>query len=494
MNPEITKMNECMKIVKHEVEVDQTPLCVDLDDSLLRSDLLFEAFAHCLRYEPFWAVQFVFRILKYGKAAAKTWLAERSSFQVLSVPFNQEVVKWIQGEVARSQRPVYLVTASPQRWATRIGERLEVFRECIGSDRERNLKGNRKAVYLAERFGKGGFDYLGDSKADLAVWGQSRVAHVVSSDVSFIRRVGATGSLGHVMSGRKPFSLFLLSKALRVHQWIKNILVFLPVIAAHMLADISVCWHALLAFFSFSFAASAVYLLNDICDLESDRQHRSKHTRPLASCSLRIQDGLLLVPGFLFFSLLLACSLSGAFVLILVAYLAMTTLYSFWLKRQAMVDIVVLSGLYTVRIVAGAVATTIPVSMWLFSFSMFFFFSLACAKRFAELGSKDEAEAQVPGRGYYYGDRELIGLLGVASAVTSVLVLSLYVTAQDVVRLYSQPSILLLTCPLVLLWISQIWLTAFRDCLDDDPIVYALRFKGSYIIGAAFIVILMSAK
>ena len=261
-----------------------------------------------------------------------------------------------------------------------------------------------------------------------------------------------------------------------------------------MIGNIGVWWYAIVAFLSFSCAASTVYLLNDLCDLESDRQHRTKHTRPLASCELRIQDGLFLAPALLAISLLLAFSLSGLFVLVLGAYLVMTTLYSFWLKRRAMVDIVVLSGLYTTRIIAGASATAIPVSTWLFSFSMFFFFSLACAKRFGELVSKDEAETQVPGRGYYYGDRELIGILGVSSAVTSVLVLALYVTAQEVVRLYSHPPLLLLTCPLVLLWISRIWLTAFRDQLDDDPIVHALQYKGSYIIGTVFFMILLAAK
>jgi len=472
----------------------QVPLCIDLDDSLARSDLLFEAFAHSLRYEPHLAIGFIFRLVREGKAAAKTWFADRGSFQVASVPLHSQVVDLIRHQVDESRRDVYLITASPQKWANLVGARVGMFKECIGSDGNRNLKGARKAQYLVERFGQGGFDYLGDSEADLEVWSKSRAAYVVSSDQSFVQRVKNIVPVASVISGRKPYSLRLLAKSLRIHQWIKNILIFLPLIAAHMIGNIGMCWHAILAFLSFSCAASTVYLLNDLCDLESDRQHRTKHTRPLASCELRIQDALILAPTLLIISFVLALSLSGLFVLVLVAYLAMTTLYSFWLKRRAMVDIVVLSGLYTTRIVAGASATAIPVSTWLFSFSMFFFFSLACAKRFGELASKDEAETQVPGRGYYYGDRELIGLLGVSSAVTSVLVLALYVTAQDVVRLYSHPSLLLLTCPLVLLWISRIWLTAFRDQLDDDPIVHALQYRGSYIIGVVFFIILLAAK
>lgn len=470
------------------------PLCIDLDDSLLRSDLLFEAFAHSLRYEPQMAVGFVVRLLRDGKAAAKTWLADRGSFQVALVPVHHDVVDFIRHQVEEKKRDVYLVTASPQKWADLAGARVGMFKECIGSDSNRNLKGARKAQYLVDRFGKGGFDYLGDSEADFEVWRKSRAAYVVSSEESFVRRVKDIVPVEGVISGRKPYSLRLLAKSLRVHQWIKNILIFLPVVAAHMIGNFGICWHAMLAFLSFSCAASTVYLLNDLCDLESDRQHRTKHTRPLASCELRIQDALILAPSLIVISFALAASLSGLFVLLLIAYLVMTTLYSFWLKRRAMVDIVVLSGLYTTRIVAGASATAIPVSTWLFSFSMFFFFSLACAKRYGELASKDEAETQVPGRGYYYGDRELIGLLGVSSAVTSVLVLALYVTAQEVVRLYSHPALLLLTCPLVLLWISRIWLTAFRDQLDDDPIVHALQYKGSYIIGTAFFIILLSAK
>jgi 4-hydroxybenzoate polyprenyltransferase len=207
----------------------------------------------------------------------------------------------------------------------------------------------------------------------------------------------------------------------------------------------------------------------------------------------KLKHALVLAPVLLFIGILIALSISSFFLLLLLGYFLMTTMYSLALKRRAMVDVVVLASLYTVRMVAGAIATTIPVSLWLFSFSMFFFFSLACAKRFSELCLTDEVEQRVPGRGYFYGDRDLVGVLGVSSAMTSILVLALYVTAQEVVKIYSFPDILLLLCPLFLLWISRVWLSAYRGELDDDPIVFALRFRGSYLIGAVALTILFLA-
>jgi 4-hydroxybenzoate polyprenyltransferase len=473
---------------------DKVPLCVDLDDSLAKSDLLFEALAYALRYEPVVALLFILKLLMFGKAEGKLWLANNSSFSVDNIPLRPEVLELLQSESAKSDRLIYLVTASPTVWAESIAKRVGIFKESVGSSTKLNLKGEQKAAYLVDRFGEGGFDYLGDSRADLAVWRRCRLAYVVGHEGSFVDEVRSVAEVDKIIPGRAPYTFLLLGKALRVHQWIKNILIFLPIVAAHRFGDIVICLKALLAFIAFSLVASAVYLLNDICDLQSDRLHRTKHARPLASTDLKVVDGLSLIPVLVAGAMFLLLSLPIHFSLVLIAYLVMTTLYSFWLKRRAMVDIVVLSGLYTVRIVAGASATAIPVSTWLFSFSMFFFFSLACAKRFGELASKDEQESRVPGRGYYYGDRELIGQLGVASGVTSVLVLALYVTAFDVMKLYHHPALLLLTCPLVLLWISRIWLTAFRDELHDDPIVHALQYKGSYIIGFAFMVILMIAK
>jgi 4-hydroxybenzoate polyprenyltransferase len=469
---------------------DKTPLCVDLDDSLLNSDLLFEGFAKALTSNFKAALGFLLRV-RVDKAQAKVALAESVSLDIDRIPVNDEVLSFVMEEA--KERDVYLVTASPESWAIAVGKRFKIFTDVLATTRDLNLKGANKESLLIDKFGKGGFDYLGDSPADLKVWRSCRNAYVVSRKESLIAQAKAVAHVEQVF-GAPLGSFFVYIKALRVHQWIKNILIFVPIVAAHELLSFSHLIFGCAAFLSFSLAASSVYLLNDICDLESDRKHRSKSKRPIAAGSVRIVDGLLGVPILLAAAFLLGLVLPPMFCLVLSAYLVITTSYSFVLKKKAMVDVVVLACLYTVRMVAGAFATAIPVSMWLFSFSMFFFFSLACAKRFGELCSKDQTSGRVPGRGYLYADRDLVGLLGVSSSMTSILVLALYVTAQDTVQLYSVPAALLLLCPLLLLWISKIWLAAYRGELDDDPIVFALRYRGSYLIGVAAGLILYIAK
>lgn len=469
---------------------DRTPLCVDLDDSLLRSDLLFEGFAKALTSNFAAVIGFLLRV-RVNKAEAKVALADSISLNIDRIPVNQDVLHFVLEQA--KVRDVYLVTASPQKWGIAVGNRFNVFTDVFSTTRDLNLKGANKESLLIDKFGRGGFDYLGDSEADLKVWRSCRNAYVVSRKDSLISGAKAVANVERVFDAPKASPLVYV-KALRVHQWIKNILIFVPIVAAHELLSFYHLLSGFVAFLSFSLAASSVYLLNDICDLESDRKHRSKSKRPIAAGLVRIADGLLGVPMLLLAAFLLGAFLPPMFWLVLSAYLVITTSYSFVLKKKAMVDVVILACLYTVRMVAGAFATAIPVSMWLFSFSMFFFFSLACAKRFGELCSKDQASGRVPGRGYLYADRDLVGLLGVSSSMTSILVLALYVTAQDTVRLYSVPAALLLLCPLLLLWISKIWLAAYRGELDDDPIVFALRYRGSYLIGIASALILYIAK
>lgn len=289
-----------------------------------------------------------------------------------------------------------------------------------------------------------------------------------------------------LLADAKP-SLPALVRVLRLHQWSKNALLFLPILAAHHLDDRAALLRVALGFLSFGLVASSVYVLNDMVDVESDRSHPRKRLRPFASGALRLGAGFALVPGLLAAGAGIALLLPPMFGVALTAYWFTTLAYSLRIKRVVILDVLVLAALYTVRIYAGAFAAGVPVSEWLASFALFFFLSLAILKRASELAKATQA---VPGRGYRPDDRVPVSAMGVASGYVSVLVLALYVTSQDVRRLYTQPAWLWMLCVLVLYWISRMWLLAWRGEVDDDPVVFAIRDPASWVVavlGAAVI-------
>jgi 4-hydroxybenzoate polyprenyltransferase len=282
---------------------------------------------------------------------------------------------------------------------------------------------------------------------------------------------------------------------MRIHQWLKNILVFLPVGLAHRWFDIQAIWNSALAAVAFSLCASGVYVLNDLLDLESDRQHPRKRKRPCASGELPLSSAILVVPLLFVSAFVVAALVHTQFMALLGLYLVLTTLYSLRFKALALVDIILLAMLYTIRIVGGGVASNIEVSQWLMGLSMFLFLSLACVKRFSELlVLQQRNEKKTWGRGYWVGDLEQIAAFGAASGYISVLVLALYVSSHEIARLYSHPALVWLACPLLLYWISRIWLLARRGIVHDDPLVFALRDKVTYIVAALGVIILVAAK
>jgi len=275
---------------------------------------------------------------------------------------------------------------------------------------------------------------------------------------------------------------------------VKNLLVFVPLVMAHRIQEVPLILMAALAFFSFSACASAVYLINDLLDLESDRLHPYKKRRPFASGALPILHGIVLVPILLLTALVLGALLGVEFLAVLAGYFAITFGYSLRFKQIVLIDILVLASLYTVRMIAGGVAVKVEVSPWLLAFSMFFFYSLAAVKRFSELYSARKREKKsLAGRGYRADDLEFMAAMGNGAGFTSVLVLALYVTSNDVTGLYSQPQYLLLICPLLMYWISRIWLLAHRGELHDDPIVFAITDRVSYVVGAISGLVLLVA-
>ena len=453
-------------------------LVVDLDGTLLRSDMLFESFWSAFGRD--WRSPLrSLRALSGGRAALKRHLATASRVDAATLPYDPGVVAFVKAWRDRGGRTA-LVTASDQGFAEAVAAHLGLFDEVHGSDGHLNLKGDRKALFLEDRFGPRGFAYMGDAKADLAVWKRAGTAITVNAPAALRRdaeRVcDRTEHLATAAGSLRPYL-----KALRPHQWLKNVLVFLPMLAAHQL-DGATAVLAVLAFVCFSLVASGVYVLNDLLDLAADRAHPRKKNRPFASGSIPIAQGTWMAGGLLALGGLIALALGPAFLLVMGAYFLLTTAYSLHLKRRVVIDICVLAGLYTMRIVAGGVATGIPLSVWLLAFSVFFFLSLAAVKRQAELiDTAERGNPEAAGRGYHVDDLPIISMIAIGAGYVSVLVMALYVNSPDVAELYGRPEALWGVCIVLLYWITQTVMVAHRGKMHDDPVVYAAKDRGSQI-------------
>jgi 4-hydroxybenzoate polyprenyltransferase len=326
------------------------------------------------------------------------------------------------------------------------------------------------------------------------VWAHANQALVVTDSPSLVSRVKEAAHVGHVFDRRRN-RLRIIYKALRVHQWSKNVLILLPLISPHQITNVSLSLAAMVAFVSFSLCASAVYVLNDCLDLEADRRHPKKKDRPFASGELSIVAGLAMSLGCLAASFTLAALLPPTFLIVLAGYLALTTGYSLYLKSLVLVDVIVLAQLYTLRVYGGGAATGIVPSHWLLTFSLFVFLSLALMKRFTEIRLMSHTDRKdVIGRGYWTTDAEHIASIGSSSGLIAVLVLALYISSKEVLELYSNPEYLWLVCPVMLYWITRAWMLTYRDRMEDDPVVFAVRDRNSYIVALLIGIILAAAK
>ncbi|AIF49372.1 membrane protein [Dyella japonica A8] len=454
-------------------------MCVDLDGSLIHSDLLVESALLLLGKQPWMLFGMLVWLLK-GKAHLKEQIARRVELDPSALPYNQELLAWLRSQ--QSKRPLILCTASDARLAIPVAKHVGVFDDVMASDGKRNLSGRNKADALVERFGEHGFDYVGNADVDLAVWQRAHGAIVVEASAHLSSAASRVAQVKQRFPAHKA-TLRTWLKALRVHQWVKNVLVFLPLLAAHRIFDLAAVAGTVLSFLCFGLCASSVYLTNDLLDLTADRHHHRKRSRPFAAGKLPLAAGpvvaaLLLVCGFA-----LASLLDVKFVLTLAAYYVLTTLYSLHLKRVVMLDVIVLAMLYTTRILAGTAAIQGKHSFWLMAFSMFIFLSLAMVKRFTELlGAQKAGKVTAKGRGYDVDDIPLIQSLGSASGYLAVLVLAQYVESTASSMLYRHPHYLWLLCPLLLYWISRTWAIAHRGVMHDDPVVFALKDKVSRIL------------
>lgn len=470
------------------------PLIVDLDGTLLRSDLLLETGMAFVRSHPLQLHKPLVWLGK-GKIALKAGLAKSGDIDVSVLPYDPQVIEFIKAERLKG-RQVVLATASHEILANRVAEHLQLFDQVMATDASRNLTAHRKRDVLVEHYGAGGFDYMGNSMDDICVWEAARKAYVVNPESGVERRAQVHGNVEQVLvsnaSGLRDWL-----KALRVHQWMKNALIFVPLLAAHQVLNPLLFLQGILAFLLFGLCASSVYLLNDLLDLADDRHHASKRHRPFASGRLSIRSGLLAFP------VLLVGAFAGAiwllpwtFTGVLLGYYILTLAYSLSLKRQMAVDVIALAMLYTVRIIAGAAACGLSLTFWVLAFSMFIFLSLALVKRYSELheARRKGRTEKTRGRGYYPADLEMISSLGASSGYLAVMVLALYIHDQATAALYSYPQVIWLACPLLLFWITRVWMLTHRGLMHDDPVVFAIRDRTSLFVGALFCLVFWVAS
>ena len=453
------------------------PLVVDLDGTLCRTDTLQEGVLALIANRPLALLQLP-GWLSEGRAGLKARLADQGVVAPDELPMNDAVVEMI--NVARDEgRRTALVSAADHRQVTAVAAATGLFDEAYGSAEGQNLKGDAKAAFLTQHFGPKMFDYVGDSRADLPVWAAARRGITVRAGQGLRHAAAAANSdIHHIDPPEGRLAVHL--RAMRPHQWLKNILMFLPAMAAH---DLTRLLPVLLCFLAFCLTASAVYVINDLLDLASDRAHPRKRERPFAAGELTAGTGVAMAGGLLFSALILGL-LTGnlLFLAVLIFYLAITFAYSMWLKRKLIVDVLTLAGLYTTRIIAGGVAASVVLSPWLLGFSMFLFLALAAVKRQAELTDQFKAGRESAGRAYEIGDLPVLRGVALSATQAAVLVLALYISSTDVQALYSRPTVLWLICPILLYWCIRMVMKAHRGIMPDDPIVFAVRDQVSLLL------------
>ncbi|MCH4152314.1 MAG: UbiA family prenyltransferase [Sphingobium sp.] len=459
------------------------PLVVDLDDTLVRTDTLVEsAVLLATRAPRKFAAQLPH--LFDGRAAFKSALADAAKLDCTTLPYNKDIIAFLEKRKAAGGA-VWLVTAADARIAHGVADHLKLFNGVIASDSAHNLKGKNKAAALAERFPQG-FDYIGDAPADIAVWEKASSAYVAGCSSAASRALKARGITPAQRFAPLPMRARDWVKALRLHQWSKNLMLFVPLILGQAFRDPATVLAVLAGFLCFGLVASATYLFNDMNDLAADRGHFGKRHRAIASGKLPLMKGVAIGAAMLIAGVAGAALLNPAFLLVLLCYLALTISYSLWLKTQPLLDVMVIGGLFTLRVQAGVALANQPQSLWLTSFALILFSSLALAKRHAELIRAIADNRPVVGRGYLASDTPLTVSLGIALAAMSVIVMLFYMQFDVAGKaLYFHPRRLFFV-PLVLgSWLIRIWVKAHRGELHDDPVVFALKDDVSILHGGA---------
>lgn len=471
------------------------PLCVDLDGTLIKSDLLTEAFLVLCKQNFLASLALLLQLFIKGRLHFKLELSKRVSFEQRSLPFNDQLIDGLKKQ-QQNGRELILVSASPLAWveqaASQARSRGVHFSNCYGSAGSVNLKSHNKAQLLSEKYSQG-FTYIGNSSDDLAVWSKAQESYACLVSKSLADRI-ISQRLNVLILSKSRINPKLILKTFRVHQWSKNLLIFIPLFLSHQFNQVNLIINSLVTFFSFSFLASSIYILNDLFDLDSDRKHHSKRNRPIPSGSISIPLSILCMLSLFTCGVLLCLYLPLGYTLVAALYLVLTTLYTFKLKELLTFDVITLAVLYTTRIIAGYSVTFVDWSSWLLTFSFFFFLSLAFTKRYSELFNlKKQNKETSQGRAYTIADLPVVLAAGIGSSLLSVLILSLYMSSPDVSRLYKHPLVLIVILPLMVTWLLRIWILTGRGQMNEDPVSFAVKDKFSYLMGFLILIILMIA-
>jgi 4-hydroxybenzoate polyprenyltransferase/phosphoserine phosphatase len=466
------------------------PLVVDLDGTLTPTDTLLESIIRVIKRNPLDGLRIPHWLLN-GRADFKATIAARVGFSAETLPYQQLFLDYLRGEKEKG-RQLVLATAAHQSIADSVAVQLGLFDLILASNKERNLKGGVKLAAIREAVGDR-FVYAGDSAADLAIWKAAQAAVLVGASPRVARSVRQQTPIEREFPRSSPDALTWL-RALRVHQWLKNLLLFVPLLTAFSFFEPGKLMAALLSFFAFSFAASANYLVNDLSDLESDRSHPRKKTRPFASASITIPAGLAVAVCSLAVALGLAAMVSTDFLLMLLLYLALTSAYSWAFKQYVLIDVILLSFLYTLRILAGSVAIEVTTSFWLLAFSVFVFLSLALLKRCSELVSlRRTGRIATSGRDYRVSDLIVLWPLGIGATLSAVVVFGLFISMPETGTRYASVQLLWLVAFGLIYWLSRLWIKTARGEMDDDPLVFALKDFGSRMTILAMLLMTLAA-
>jgi len=463
-------------------ENESMALCVDLDGTLIKTDLTAEAVIATLKRRPLLALRLPVWLLR-GRAHLKRQLAAHRQLDLERIPFNDAVVDFVRAQKA-SGRLVVLATAADDSWARQVADRLQIFDHVLASDGRRNLKGAAKLAGIQALLSGRPFHYAGDDFSDLPIWRHCQGAIVVGNE-ALAGRVRKIARVIRVFPLERSRSAALLAAA-RPKHWMKNMLVFVPYVTSHSFFNLAMIWRGILAFAALSLCASGAYIFNDVLDIESDRAHPTKKRRPFASADLPMAYApflALVLPAAGFF---VARSLPPLFTAFLALYVMTTAAYSLVLKRIIFIDVLCLAGLYTLRILAGHAVSGIEYSAWLMMFSVFFFLSLAIMKRYTELLFLQEHDkSAAPGRGYRLVDMRILLNAGKASGFVAALIFALYIVSDKVRTLYRHPNALWLICLLLCLWVNRIWLLARKGVVKGDPLLFVMSDRVSYLLGLA---------
>ena len=465
-----------------------TPLFVDLDRTLARTNTLHESLCGLLVNEPR-SILTVLKALLRGRAAFKDAVASIWTPDARTLPYNMRLLEYLKEQKSAGRR-IYLVTDANRQVAEKIAAHLQLFEGVIASDATHNQSGSRKLDSILAAAGASAFTYAGTDLVDLQIWKRAASGIVVNASRPLVRQVESVCRLERSFStdAARP-STYL--RAIRARQWVKNLILFLPLLPALTRVNAQQVWSVVLGFVAFCLCSSSVYIINDLCDLPADRRHVSKYKRPFAHGEISLLRGAALALALVSAGLVVSVLISLQFFAVVALYLFLTAVYSLGAKRLTLIDVFMLAALYTIRVYAGAVAAMLPVSFWMLAFSMALFTSLAFVKRYAELQYlRRQHQEWTVGRGYRSSDLELIQLFGVGCGIVSVLILGLYINQYAAQLAFRNPLLLGLLCPLQLYWIFRVWMLAHRGLMDEDPTVFAVRDRASrYLLGLVALIV-----